>query len=109
MKTPSAALPAGRDDARSSVDLPEHDVERAHDAGHVGQHVTAAHEIHRAQMRKARRANLALVRFVGAVGDQEDAELALGRLDRGIHFALSLIHISEPTRLGMISYAVFCL
>src|SRR5450756_3136168 len=23
--------------------------------------------------------------------------------------ALSLIHISEPTRLGMISYAVFCL
>src|SRR5450759_5529653 len=24
-------------------------------------------------------------------------------------FQLSLIHISEPTRLGMISYAVFCL
>src|SRR5450756_237479 len=27
---------------------------------------------------------------------------------RGRHY-LSLIHISEPTRLGMISYAVFCL
>src|SRR5450759_4373102 len=27
----------------------------------------------------------------------------------GIGYALSLIHISEPTRLGMISYAVFCL
>eukprot|EP01016_Furgasonia_blochmanni_P049513 TRINITY_DN7522_c0_g1_i5.p1 TRINITY_DN7522_c0_g1~~TRINITY_DN7522_c0_g1_i5.p1 ORF type:complete len:322 (-),score=59.99 TRINITY_DN7522_c0_g1_i5:21-986(-) len=27
----------------------------------------------------------------------------------GPHFKLSLIHISEPTRLGMISYAVFCL
>ena len=26
-----------------------------------------------------------------------------------LHFRLSLIHISEPTRLGMISYAVFCL
>src|SRR5665648_1141225 len=26
-----------------------------------------------------------------------------------IALALSLIHISEPTRLGMISYAVFCL
>eukprot|EP00825_Cyclidium_porcatum_P027105 TRINITY_DN29149_c0_g1_i1.p5 TRINITY_DN29149_c0_g1~~TRINITY_DN29149_c0_g1_i1.p5 ORF type:complete len:110 (-),score=5.03 TRINITY_DN29149_c0_g1_i1:18-347(-) len=26
----------------------------------------------------------------------------------GLH-RLSLIHISEPTRLGMISYAVFCL
>src|SRR5450756_2721221 len=25
------------------------------------------------------------------------------------HYVLSLIHISEPTRLGMISYAVFCL
>src|SRR5450756_1394496 len=27
----------------------------------------------------------------------------------GILLLLSLIHISEPTRLGMISYAVFCL
>src|SRR5665648_709261 len=26
-----------------------------------------------------------------------------------IEYELSLIHISEPTRLGMISYAVFCL
>src|SRR5450759_814599 len=26
-----------------------------------------------------------------------------------IQYELSLIHISEPTRLGMISYAVFCL
>src|SRR5665648_381501 len=30
------------------------------------------------------------------------------KLNRSI-FILSLIHISEPTRLGMISYAVFCL
>src|SRR5450756_2075652 len=27
----------------------------------------------------------------------------------GMPWYLSLIHISEPTRLGMISYAVFCL
>src|SRR5450756_2900025 len=27
----------------------------------------------------------------------------------GLRRLLSLIHISEPTRLGMISYAVFCL
>ena len=26
-----------------------------------------------------------------------------------LEYILSLIHISEPTRLGMISYAVFCL
>src|SRR5450759_2805367 len=30
-------------------------------------------------------------------------------LDRAATSTLSLIHISEPTRLGMISYAVFCL
>src|SRR5450756_2785060 len=32
-----------------------------------------------------------------------------GRPGRRGHLVLSLIHISEPTRLGMISYAVFCL
>src|SRR5450756_1452657 len=43
--------------------------------------------------------------------------LRRGRLDpivssqpaSAMDFTLSLIHISEPTRLGMISYAVFCL
>src|SRR5450756_1596664 len=30
-------------------------------------------------------------------------------IDTGSAIMLSLIHISEPTRLGMISYAVFCL
>src|SRR5450756_2847889 len=34
----------------------------------------------------------------------------LNRVMEVAHFVyLSLIHISEPTRLGMISYAVFCL
>src|SRR5450756_896446 len=31
------------------------------------------------------------------------------RTPNGVDYNLSLIHISEPTRLGMISYAVFCL
>ena len=35
--------------------------------------------------------------------DEEMAPLGIQKED------LSLIHISEPTRLGMISYAVFCL
>ena len=33
-------------------------------------------------------------------------------IDEAVEYSgigLSLIHISEPTRLGMISYAVFCL
>src|SRR5450756_1430726 len=37
-------------------------------------------------------------------GGTESDNLAI----RGTAYALSLIHISEPTRLGMISYAVFC-
>ena len=32
-----------------------------------------------------------------------------GAEDAHVRVPLSLIHISEPTRLGMISYAVFCL
>src|SRR5450756_1520241 len=48
-------------------------------------------------------------------GDAEDpptdrrAEDRAGRTKREDVQGLSLIHISEPTRLGMISYAVFCL
>src|SRR5450756_2452190 len=43
------------------------------------------------------------------IGDpQPDEALGLYR-GRAATLLLSLIHISEPTRLGMISYAVFCL
>src|SRR5450759_3880038 len=42
----------------------------------------------------------------GTVPTGQDANTYRGEITgRG----LSLIHISEPTRLGMISYAVFCL
>ena len=47
-----------------------------------------------------------LVREV--VGNVFGLASALGGMRRKV-WALSLIHISEPTRLGMISYAVFCL
>src|SRR4029079_19184218 len=73
--------------ARSPVDLPEHDVERAKDRGDVGQQVALTEKIHRLQMRDTRCANFALVGLVGAVGDQINAELALGRLDGGVDFA----------------------
>src|SRR5450756_2907336 len=45
------------------------------------------------------------------VGSRLEALVEEPRRLRGGHaeHALSLIHISEPTRLGMISYAVFCL
>src|SRR5450756_3211850 len=39
------------------------------------------------------------------------ASFPAGHVSRAMlsRYSLSLIHISEPTRLGMISYAVFCL
>ena len=41
---------------------------------------------------------------------QPNADTIQGRIEEALaEVALSLIHISEPTRLGMISYAVFCL
>ena len=42
--------------------------------------------------------------FEDKVGARREMEKAFV-----MHQDLSLIHISEPTRLGMISYAVFCL
>src|SRR5450759_2125840 len=42
-------------------------------------------------------------------GLQTDEHVGAGCDHRGGVQQLSLIHISEPTRLGMISYAVFCL
>src|SRR5659263_373108 len=38
----------------------------------------------------------------------KSASIALSQMIYYIPRNLSLIHISEPTRLGMISYAVFC-
>src|SRR5450756_1594368 len=52
------------------------------------------------------------VQFIG-VSDDDVSALEKFVNDYGIEYPilldLSLIHISEPTRLGMISYAVFCL
>src|SRR5688572_5177112 len=62
----------------SPVDLPEYDVDRAQHRGGVGEHVALHHEIHRLQMRKTGRPDLAAVGPVGAVGDEINAELALG-------------------------------
>src|SRR5690349_23414836 len=62
-------------------------VDRAENGGNVGKHVAAREEIHRLQMRKAGRANLALVR-------QDSRDRKSTRLNSS--------HVE-------ISYAVFCL
>ena len=41
--------------------------------------------------------------------DEDNKATASIQFSSGDPVWLSLIHISEPTRLGMISYAVFCL
>src|SRR5450756_424011 len=58
---------------------------------------------------------------IGVMNVDAEAHLAVGEAPRHVDAdrdrerhrrparELSLIHISEPTRLGMISYAVFCL
>src|SRR5436190_16630058 len=71
----------------SSINFPEHDIHRADDRDHVGDHVALGHLVHGRQVREARRADLHAPRLVGAVGDQVDAELALRVLDRGVHLA----------------------
>src|SRR5450756_2433827 len=43
------------------------------------------------------------------IADAEELGCEIVKLFPAAAFDLSLIHISEPTRLGMISYAVFCL
>src|SRR5450759_3386544 len=48
-----------------------------------------------------------LVQRIAPVDDRPDLPVLDQICEK--HQILSLIHISEPTRLGMISYAVFCL
>src|SRR5659263_41326 len=40
--------------------------------------------------------------------EQAERRNQISSAQRMLYIVLSLIHISEPTRLGMISYAVFC-
>src|SRR5450756_629845 len=48
-------------------------------------------------------------RFVKELRPQDTEVLNFHVFANHTGWVLSLIHISEPTRLGMISYAVFCL
>src|SRR5450756_1060582 len=45
---------------------------------------------------------------VGIDAKEDERSGSYFQLDTSVVYSLSLIHISEPTRLGMSSYAVFC-
>src|SRR3984885_2639510 len=72
----------------SAIDLSKDDVLGTDHGHHIGQHVSANHLPESGQMHEARSTALDAVRLVGAVRDQEYAEFALRRLDRGIGLAL---------------------
>src|SRR6185312_9612544 len=78
--------------ARLPVYFPENDIHRPDNGDRVGDHVALRHLVHRGEVRKARRADLQAIRLVRAVRDEIDAELALGRLDRGVALALGHVH-----------------
>src|SRR5260370_41238187 len=67
----------------SSINLPEHSIERSDDGGNVGQHVAARQEVHRRKMRKGGRADLALVGPAGPIRNKIHTKFTLGSLDRG--------------------------
>ena len=72
---------------RLSIDFPEHNIERTDDRRDVGQHVAAAQEIHCLQVSEGGRPDLAFVGLVGAIRDEIDTELSLGRLDSSVNLA----------------------
>src|SRR3569623_1010849 len=71
----------------SSVHFSKYDVLRANDRHHVGEHMAARHFVQRCNMGVTRRAYLHAEGFVGAVGNEIHAELALGMLHRRIGLA----------------------
>src|SRR5690606_32792714 len=80
-KLPVTFIPA------STIDFAEDDVVGADHRHDVGEHVPLDELVHRRQVREARGAQVHAEGLVGAVAHQVAAELALGRLDRGIGFA----------------------
>src|SRR5450756_167657 len=59
--------------------------------------------------RPALREGLVVFHVLLVVVQAGDGPVHVGEVAIPLAGVLSLIHISEPTRLGMISYAVFCL
>src|SRR5450756_2567869 len=71
-------------------------------------HNNAAELAARAKVRK-RDVSLQTVTDKGTKANDTFMTIVQTAKKLGVSVGVSLIHISEPTRLGMISYAVFCL
>src|ERR1017187_766089 len=71
-------------ECRSSIDLAEHDIDRADDRDEVRDEVANRHFRQRLQVDEARRPHVEAIWLVRPVRDEVEAELALRRLDRGV-------------------------
>ena len=71
-----------------AINFAKHDVLGTDDRDCVGDHVTFRHFMQPLKVRITRRPNFEAIRFVCAVGNDINTELALGMLDRCIGFAL---------------------
>src|SRR5450759_2425728 len=94
-QSPCQYWPALRDStpsARSSIDLPENNLDGADDRHHIREHVAARQLVHGGKMSEARGADFHPVGLVGAVGDEIDPELALGVLHRDVRLARRYVH-----------------
>jgi len=76
----------------SAIDLAEHDVLGTNHGDYIGDHVPSGHFVKRCEVRKPGCANLKPIGLVGAVCDQVDAELALGRFNGRIRLAGGYVH-----------------
>src|SRR5438105_151604 len=82
----SPPLSGGRQQRQASpVDLSKDNILSADDRDGVGDHVAARHLVERGEVREAGSADLEPVGLVGAVADEVDAELALGRFHHRVH------------------------
>src|SRR5665648_1002595 len=79
-------------------------------AGTIGGGMTEAKVIEEAkQVLKEGKGKLLIYHLTKEQAALDEGAICGGEMKVFIDILLSLIHISEPTRLGMISYAVFCL
>src|SRR5450756_1590490 len=92
MRSKVAVPPASPPDARDTPFESERD--------QTSQNIEAVLDFYTREEQKISRSQRILERISHFIGQP---------LFLGFILLLSLIHISEPTRLGMISYAVFCL
>lgn len=85
--TKPTATPSTSDSSPLPIHLAKHKIHSPDNRHRIRQQVTAGDLIKAAEMRKARRPDLASVRSLAPIADQEDTHLSLGRFNGGVSLA----------------------